>query len=37
MDTGYLGRMDIETEVSIGSVNWHWYTVAGRHAARTTG
>ena len=28
MDTDYLGRMDIETEVSIGSVDWHGYTVA---------
>jgi hypothetical protein len=37
MDTGYLGRMDIETEVSIGSVNWHGYAVARPRAARTTG
>ena len=37
MDTDYLGRMDIETEVSIGSLNWHGYTVACSRAARTTG
>jgi hypothetical protein len=28
MDTDYLGPTDIETEVSIGSVNWHGYTLA---------
>jgi hypothetical protein len=37
MDTDKLGRMDTDTQVSIGSVDWHGYTVASPGAARTTG